>query len=1073
MHRKLIFLGVVLALGLAPAVQAAKIIYVSDGYDERPDNVPDDQAAVDFMVSLGHTVDYQRVGFGNGFWRTLDADKIATLNAADLIIVGRGTDSGNYATDATEVGQWNAIKTPLILMTPYFSRNSRWIWYNNATLSEDGGTPTLVAVDLHHPIFTGVNLNAKGEVDIYDQSVGSGTVSFPGILEQGNGVLLAKANSGTRTIIAEWQAGKLFYAGGAQTPAGKRLLFCGGTREGSGFGRGEFNLNDEGKKLFANAIDYMLGLLVREPWVKAWQPDPADGTINVILPLLKWTKGDTAAFHNVYLGTTPDLAETNLAASHLTVTTHYAADLTPGTKYYWRVDEVEANGTVHTGDVWWFSTPSLVAFDPQPRDGAKWLDPALITLKWQPGQGAYKHDVYFGTDETAVTEGTGDTFQGTLLPNLYDPGELAAETKYFWRVDEVLTDGTKRTGSVWSFTTLGPGGGIRGLYFSNASLMGLPVINQIDPQINFNWGDASPTGLPVDGFSVRWVGELDVPFSETYTFYPTTDDGVRLWVNDVQLLDLWTNRRAGTEAKASIALVGGQRYPLTMEFYNAEGTAVAELRWESPSIPKDLIPQGAFSPPLRASSPVPGNGAVDTRQTLTLMWNAGESAAEHDVYFGEDANAVAAADTASSLYQGRQAADQTSLDPGVLEWNKSYYWRVDEVNDADAASPWKGNVWSFTTADFIIVDDFESYNDEEGMDTRIYETWIDGYTDGLSGSFVGHMDPPFAEQTIVRSGRQSMPLEYNNVDTPFFSQAYREFAPLMNWTVNGVTDLRLWVRGTPAPIAAVTEVGGKMSVAGEGADIWGASDQFTFVYKTLNGNGFLVARVAGIGTGSNLWAKGGVMIRDSLAAGSASAQICLTGGDGNGAAFQNRATTDLDMNANDATSSTTAAAAIAPPYYVKIERTGDTIAGYLSADGKNWTQLGISQYIAMTAPAYIGFCVTSHAAGEYRTFEFDNIQANGAGGAWQTKEIGLVRNSPQPLYLTVEDSTGKKATVVHPDAAAVNATTWTEWTIPLADLAGVNLTKVKTLYIGVGDSAHPAADGTGQIYIDDIRVTKP
>ena len=118
----------------------------------------------------------------------------------------------------------------------------------------------------------------------------------------------------------------------------------------------------------------------------------------------------------------------------------------------------------------------------------------------------------------------------------------------------------------------------------------------------------------MDGFSIRWVGELDVPFSETYTFYPTTDDGVRLWVNNVQILNLWTNRRAGTEAKASIDLVGGQRVPIIMEFYNAEGNAIAELRWESPSIPKDLIPQGAFSLPVRASSPYPGNGAINVPQ---------------------------------------------------------------------------------------------------------------------------------------------------------------------------------------------------------------------------------------------------------------------------------------------------------------------------------------------------------------------------------------------------------------------------------------------------------------------------
>jgi hypothetical protein len=205
--------------------------------------------------------------------------------------------------------------------------------------------------------------------------------------------------------------------------------------------------------------------------------------------------------------------------------------------------------------------------------------------------------------------------------------------------------------------------------------------------------------------------------------------------------------------------------------------------------------------------------------------------------------------------------------------------------------------------------------------------------------------------------------------------------------------------------------------------------------------------------------------------------MCLSantdGTAGNGAAFQNRASTDLDMNANDSTSNTTSTTVIAAPYYIKIERKGDTISGYLSPDGKTWTQLGTSQYITMETPSYIGLCVTSHAAGEYRTFEFDNITATGASGSWQTKEVGLTRNSQQPLYVTVEDSTGKKATVVDPNAAAVNATQWTEWKIPLSDLKGISLSKVKKLYIGVGDTKNPAADGTGRIYIDDIRVTKP
>jgi hypothetical protein len=570
-----------------------------------------------------------------------------------------------------------------------------------------------------------------------------------------------------------------------------------------------------------------------------------------------------------------------------------------------------------------------------------------------------------------------------------------------------------------------------------------------------------------------------VPYSETYTFYANTDDGVRLWVNDVQLLDLWTNRRAATEAKASIALVGGQRYPITMEFYNAEGTAVAQLSWESLSITKDIIPQPAFSLPVRASGPFPNIGTVDVTQTPTLVWNAGETAAQHEVYFGDDANAVAAATpAAAAIYRGSQALDRTTFDPGTLEWNKTYYWRVDEVNAAAADGPWKGSVWSFTTADFIVVDDFESYTNDVG--SRVFQTWIDGwgYTEPApgnpgngTGSTVGYVNPPFAERTIVKSGRQSMPLGYDNSVQPYYSETERTFASPQNWTVNGVNTLSLQVRGYPQITSvAVTETGGKMTLTGGGSDIWNNSDQFTFAFKSLGGDGTIVAKVTNMGTGTNTWAKGGVMIRDSLNGGSVHAYMVMSansdGTAGNGASFAYRATENGTSGP-----SVNSTAVVAPPYWVKLERVGDTFTGYTSADGSTWTMIG-SQDVVMTAPVYIGICVTSHNAAEQRTVQFEGIKTTGSvTGAWQGAVIDSPRyNSAQDLYVAIQDSTNKIAVVK--DATAVNSATWVEVKMPLSSFTGVSMTKVKKMYIGVGDRNNPAADGTGMVFIDDIRVVK-
>jgi hypothetical protein len=806
-------------------------------------------------------------------------------------------------------------------------------------------------------------------------------------------------------------------------------------------------------------------------WNKAEKPNPADGATGVALPLLQWNKGDNATFHNVYVGTTPELTAANqVGFRYPTTQFYYVAGFQPGVTYYWRVDELEKDGvTIHTGDVWKFTAAPVTAFAPTPRNGDKWIA-TDVTLGWQPGQGATQHQLYFSTDKDAVVNRDASAFKVKQPAYSYIPGALSQNTTYYWAVDEVTVTG-EIAGELWKFTTVGASlGGVKGEYYNGMTPTGAPQLTRIDSEINFLWGDPGGPGAPigVDQFSARWTADLEIAIADTYTFITSSDDGVRLWLNDEPIIDNWTDHGTADDYSRPMTLEPGV-YSLRMEYYENTGGAVAQLSWQSPNFARQIIPAGPLQPPVRARALYPANGDANVPQEVTLVWSAGEKAVTHDVYFGADAEAVAAADTASSLYKGRQALDKNTFDAGTLEWNKTYYWRVDEVNDAETDSPWQAGVWSFTTADFLVVDDFESYNDEEGTNTRIYENWIDGYADQSSGSIVGHFDPPFAEQTIVHGGRQSMPLEFDNSKSPYFSEAYRDFAPTQNWTVNGVDTLVLWVQGAQAPVASVVENAGKMTVTGEGSDIWNNSDQFTYVYKTLSGDGSLIARVVSIGAGSNTWCKGGVMVRGTLDADSNHAMMAMSantdGTAGNGASFQYR------LDVAGASANEDSATVVAPPYWVKIERTGGTVTGSYSADGKTWTVVGTPQFIVMDSPAYIGLCVTSHVAGEYRTVEFDNVKATGASGAWATKEIGLARNGTQDLYVVVEDSAGKKAVATDPNA--VNATTWTEVRFPLSQFAGVNMTKVKKMYIGVGDRDNPVSDGTGLIYVDDIRVMKP
>jgi len=127
----------------------------------------------------------------------------------------------------------------------------------------------------------------------------------------------------------------------------------------------------------------------------------------------------------------------------------------------------------------------------------------------------------------------------------------------------------------------------------------------------------------------------------------------------------------------------------------------------------------------------------------------------------------------------------------------TYYWKVNEVNDLEEPAVWKGDLWTFSTRDYLPVDDMESYNDEEGQGTRIYETWLDGWDIPTNGSQVGHDVSPFAEQVIVHGGRQSLPLYYNNTGASY-SEAVRTFDDPQDWSLYGVRALTLWFYGDPA-----------------------------------------------------------------------------------------------------------------------------------------------------------------------------------------------------------------------------------------------------------------------------------
>jgi len=200
-----------------------------------------------------------------------------------------------------------------------------------------------------------------------------------------------------------------------------------------------------------------------------------------------------------------------------------------------------------------------------------------------------------------------------------------------------------------------------------------------------------------------------------------------------------------------------------------------------------------FHIPVRAREPNPAPGATDVDVDATLVWRAGREAAQHDVYVSTDEQAVI--DGTAPV----TTVTETSHGPLSLDLDTTYYWKINEVNMAETPTTLEGDVWNFATLEYFVVDDFESYNDLDTTDPaskRIFLTWIDGYGVPTNGSLVGYENPPFAEQTIVHGGKQSMPIAYSNTGGPAYSEAERTFAAAQDWTIAGATTLVLYFYGT-------------------------------------------------------------------------------------------------------------------------------------------------------------------------------------------------------------------------------------------------------------------------------------
>jgi hypothetical protein len=535
------------------------------------------------------------------------------------------------------------------------------------------------------------------------------------------------------------------------------------------------------------------------------------------------------------------------------------------------------------------------ALDPVPADEATDV-PRDVVLGWTAGPYAETHDVYLGKTYDDVNSADRTNPLGALASEnqaetTYDhPDLLEFGQTYYWRVDEVngAPDYGIIKGHIWSFITEPFAYAIEGVIATSNAIS--------EP-------DAEPEKM-VDGSGLNAAGEHSTVASDMWLGTAAGAEPVHVlyefdrvyklhemlvWNYNVQFeLILGFGLKNATVEYSTDAMTwtalgdvdlaqGAAASTYTCNSIIAFDGAAARYVRLTINGAYGVLPQYGLSEvqflyiPAHARGPQPADGAAEVAVNSTLTWRAGREAATHEVYFDSDPQAVAAGTVPVDVVGVNRFAAE-ALDFGTL-----YYWKVNEVNEAEAISVWEGNLWSFMTQEYAAIDDFEGYDDEEN---RIYETWIDGYDTPENGSTVGYLNAPFAERKIVHGGKQSMPLEYNNADGAQYSEASRTWSVAQDWTAGAADSVRLHIQGR--------------------------------------------------------------------------------------------------------------------------------------AD-----------------------------------------------------------NTPDTLYVALEDSSGQIAGVAHPDPQVVLATDWEEWTIPLSGFEGINLADVVTMSIGLGNRTTPTSGATGLIYIDDVGVGRP
>lgn len=475
-------------------------------------------------------------------------------------------------------------------------------------------------------------------------------------------------------------------------------------------------------------------------------------------------------------------------------------------------------GLYDAGNDWWWAIDNIVvtaersarlAYNPHPAHGAVEV-PVKATMSWTPGQYVQglspQHQVMLSDDLGAV-ESAASVVSAQDANSFDATGYLDFSTTYYWRIDEANSVAGWDEGNIWNFTT---------------EALAYPIADVVATTNGASEANAGPENT-INGSGLNAGDEHSTKSTDMWLARAPADEALYIQYEFDNVYKLYEVLVWNYNVEFELLLGFGLKN-VTVE-YSENGAdwmvlgdvELAQATARATYLPNTTVDFGGVAAkyvrltvnsgwgltgqyglsevrfmciPAQARDPEPADGAAGVQIDTALSWRSGREAVSHNAYLGTDPTALSLAATVNS----------PTFVPDDLEFGVTYYWQIEEVNEADAVPVWAGSIWSFTTADYALVDGFEAYNDDVDAKTTIFDTWLDGWVNE-TGATVGYFNAPFAERTIVHSGRQSMPLAYDNSVSPFYSEADRIFDDPQDWTAGGADSMRLFVRGDAANTA--------------------------------------------------------------------------------------------------------------------------------------------------------------------------------------------------------------------------------------------------------------------------------